>query len=144
MSCFNIGALLVNSWFILSFSSKFIFCLSSQIVGDNAKGRISKRMFLSENLVCFVFFKHPFWDSPFRLITDKMKHLHAPNLHQIIYLKIYFSCLPFDLSNKKLTSWWIRIDIQLTYKFQLLAKDQGDLLHVSTQRNLTRQISSSF
>ena len=73
----------------------------SHIVGNKAKGRISKRVFqenkarqifrktnisyslirtrayqgvrnvrFSENLACFVFLKHPFWDSPFCLITD--------------------------------------------------------------------------
>ena len=26
----------------------------------------------SENLTCFVFLKHPFWDSPFCLITDEL------------------------------------------------------------------------
>ena len=33
----------------------------------------------SENLMCFVFLKHPFWDSPFCLITDElsqMKKIH--------------------------------------------------------------------
>ena len=52
-----------------------------KIVGNKAKGRISKRIFqenkaqqnFSENLACFVFLKHPFWDLPFYLITDKMK-----------------------------------------------------------------------
>ena len=54
-------------------------------VSNKAKGRISKRLFqenisyllirirnvrFSENLACFVFLKHPFWDSPFCLITD--------------------------------------------------------------------------
>ena len=29
-----------------------------------------KNVRFSENLTCFVFFKHPFWDSPFCLITD--------------------------------------------------------------------------
>ena len=28
----------------------------------------------SENLACFVFLKHPFWDSPFCLITDEVGH----------------------------------------------------------------------
>ena len=65
------------------------------IVGNKAKGRISKRVFqenkacqifrkttisyqgvrnvcFSENLACFVFFKYPFSDSPFCLITDDM------------------------------------------------------------------------
>ena len=28
----------------------------------------------SENLACFVFLKHPFWDSPFCLITDEFSH----------------------------------------------------------------------
>ena len=31
----------------------------------------------SENLACFVFLKHLFWDSPFCLITDAMKLLIA-------------------------------------------------------------------
>ena len=26
----------------------------------------------SENLACFVFLKHPFWDSPFCLFTDEI------------------------------------------------------------------------
>ena len=29
----------------------------------------------SENLPCFIFLKHPFWDSPFCLITDDMKKI---------------------------------------------------------------------
>ena len=60
--------------------------------GNKTKGRISKRVFqenkarqifrktyqgvrnvrFSENLACFVFLKHPFWDSPFCLITDEI------------------------------------------------------------------------
>ena len=63
-------------------------------VGNKAKGRISKGVFqenkarqifqktnisyplirtgtcFSENVACFVFFKHPFWDSLFCLITE--------------------------------------------------------------------------
>ena len=31
----------------------------------------------SENLTCFVFLKHPFWDSPFCLITDKLDYACA-------------------------------------------------------------------
>ena len=37
-------------------------------------GKRAKRMFQNnkacQNLACFVFLKHPFWDSPFCLITD--------------------------------------------------------------------------
>ena len=71
----------------------------TKLVGNRAKGRISKRVFqenkarqifrktnisyplirtqvrnvrFSENLTCFVFLKHPFWDSPFCLITDEL------------------------------------------------------------------------
>ena len=83
-----------------------MFSFQLNIVGNKAKGRISKRVFqenkahqifrktkflttrkhttpnfpknelflinvcFSENLVCFVFLKRPFWDSPFGLITD--------------------------------------------------------------------------
>ena len=34
----------------------------------------------SENLACFVFFKHPFWDSPFCLITDELLILSIRSL----------------------------------------------------------------
>ena len=64
-------------------------------MANKTKGRISKRVLrenkarqifrktnmrirgvrnvrFSENLACFVFLKHPFWDSPFCLITDEI------------------------------------------------------------------------
>ena len=56
----------------------------SKFVDNKAKGRITKRVFQEnkkcsrnvrflENLTCFVFLlKHPFWDSPFCLITDEL------------------------------------------------------------------------
>ena len=79
-----------------------------QFVGSKAKGRITKWVFqenkarqtfqknkyfllpdtcayqevnvrFSENLVCFVFLKHPLWDSPFYLITDKLNILFRDN-----------------------------------------------------------------
>ena len=62
---------------------------STYFVGNKAKGQISKRVFQenktgqifrkmkisyplirTRTLVCFVFLKHPFSDSPFSLITD--------------------------------------------------------------------------
>ena len=68
-----------------------------QIVGNKAKERILKRVFpeikhakfsekrtfltyqkvnvrFPENLACFVFLKHPFWDLPFCLIADEMTY----------------------------------------------------------------------
>ena len=64
-----------------------------KIVGNKEKGRNSIQVFqenkalqifrayqgvrnvhFPENLACFVFLKHPFWDSPFSLITDEMNH----------------------------------------------------------------------
>ena len=51
-----------------------------QFVGNKAKVRMCARtcayqgvriVHFSENLACFVFLKHPFWDSPFCLITDE-------------------------------------------------------------------------
>ena len=72
----------------------FYIQIPLQFVGNKAKGRISKQVFqenkarqifrktnisyplirtrkISENLAYFVFLKHPFWDSPFCLITDE-------------------------------------------------------------------------
>ena len=47
-----------------------------QFVGNKAKGRTCayqgiRNVRFSQNLACFVFLKHPFWDSPFCLITDE-------------------------------------------------------------------------
>ena len=39
----------------------------------------------SENLTCFVFLKHSFWDSPFSLITDELIELM---LHEIMNLDL--------------------------------------------------------
>ena len=33
----------------------------------------------SENVACFVFLKHPFWDSPFCLVTDELKDQYVKN-----------------------------------------------------------------
>ena len=43
-----------------------------QFVVNKAKGRISKRVF-QENKARQIFLKHPFWDSPFCLITDELE-----------------------------------------------------------------------
>ena len=39
----------------------------------------------SENLACFVFLKHPFWDSPFSLITDDMRKPRGKCLLMILF-----------------------------------------------------------
>ena len=36
-----------------------------------------KCCFFSENLACYVFLKHPFWDPPFYFITDDINDLNA-------------------------------------------------------------------
>ena len=36
-----------------------------------------KNVFFSENLACYVFLKHPFWDPPFYFITDDINDLNA-------------------------------------------------------------------
>ena len=48
-----------------------------------------KNVCFSENLACFVFLRHPFWDSPFCLITDEFKLVLYPEffiVEQFIYL----------------------------------------------------------
>ena len=82
---------------ILSFSSLDVGPIIPYFVSSKTKGRISKKVFQEnkalqifrktnisyplicirvppvhfwENFACFVFLKHPFWDSPFYLITD--------------------------------------------------------------------------
>ena len=44
-----------------------------------------KNIRFSVNFTCFVFLKHPFWDSPFCLITDDFISVHR---HPLINLKI--------------------------------------------------------
>ena len=43
-----------------------------------------RKVRFSEDLVCFVFLKHPFWDSHFCLISDE---LHNNIFHQVVNLK---------------------------------------------------------
>ena len=99
--------------------------LTASLVGNKAKGRISKQVFqenkarqifrktnisyllirtrtcayqgvrnvrFSENLACFVFLKHPFWDSPFCLITDELniftKYSEISFNHQIDFPEV--------------------------------------------------------
>ena len=117
-SIFHFYGLCQHAMFAFQFNVLFSCCLESlwfhafkgsweyqKIVGNKAKGRISKRVFqenkacqifrktnisyplirtrtcgyqgvrnvcFSENLACFVFLKHPFWDSPFCLMTDEI------------------------------------------------------------------------
>ena len=64
------------------------FEIGFEFVGNKTKGRISKRVFQENKArqifwktnisypfirtrTCFVFLKHPFWDSPFCLITNE-------------------------------------------------------------------------
>ena len=78
-------------------------------VGNKAKGRISKRVFqenkthqtfrktnisyplrvrnihFSENLVCFVFLKHPFWDLPFCLLPHYRRFIGFVQEHSKLY-----------------------------------------------------------
>ena len=41
----------------------------------------------SENLVCFVFLRHPFWDSPFCLITDELPKSYSVHF-EMVYLPV--------------------------------------------------------
>ena len=45
-----------------------------------------KNVRFSENLACFVFLKHPFWDSLFYLITDDIKHMRGVYMTSIRYI----------------------------------------------------------
>ena len=49
--------------------------------------KIGNLFFFSENLVCFVFLKHSFWDSPFCCITDKLTLLMLLVSKLVIILK---------------------------------------------------------
>ena len=81
------------------------------LASNKAKGKISKRVFhenetrqilrntyvcvsggkrcsfFSENSTCFVFLKHPFWDSPFCFITNELLsefHQVVKNMHLLV------------------------------------------------------------
>ena len=119
---------------------------AKHIVGNKAKGRISKRLFqknkprlifrktnisyplirsrtcayqgvrnvrFSENLAYFVFLKHPFLGSPFRLITDDIIKVMRVHLTQsLISYEIY---IQFRLWNRRLPSVTFYSLIYLTF-----------------------------
>ena len=51
-----------------------------------------KNVRFSENFTCFLFLKHPFWDSPFCLITDEFLYLIVKIMYDksLIYNKWFF------------------------------------------------------
>ena len=74
----------------------------------------------SENLACFVLLKHPFWDSPFCLITDE-----STALAQLCILDVYRG-LPKLLISKICFSFpekLIRVRISLYKRMKFSIKD---------------------
>ena len=59
-----------------------------------------RNVHFTENLVCFVFLKHPFWDSPFCLITDKLEEIHLTYITEIVSYK-NFSIKPLVLISSR-------------------------------------------
>ena len=59
-----------------------------------------KKFLFSENLACFVFLKHPFWDSPFRLITDEFITFITMSL----VIKTWVLKIPLWTSHARLTN----------------------------------------
>ena len=113
----------------------------------------------SENLACFVFLKHPFWDSPFCLITDEL-HFHefwAHSLHTghnitarklthcslVASLKIWvIRCqkfkIPLSISTKECF-------LVLHYKLKLLTVHMKEkLLIVAVRRKITSSFLNTF
>ena len=45
-----------------------------------------RNVHFSENLACFVFLKHPFWDSPFCLIADELIRKSFANISELVTL----------------------------------------------------------
>ena len=116
-SCFPANFVkFLRTQFLQNTSGELFWLLLSQVsswfVGNEAGGgRISKQVFkehkahqmfrgtnisyplirtvrFSENLVCFVFFKHPFWDSSFCLITNELLvHLILSSLNHPMKIK---------------------------------------------------------
>ena len=52
--------------------------------------QVVRNVRFSENLVCFVFLKHPFWDSPLCLITDETSYLR--------FLALFIPLTPFSVN----------------------------------------------
>ena len=135
--CFSRSwCMVINFSKLLSLNCKIIELKIFNFVGNKAKGRISKRVFqenearqifrktnifypLTRTRTCFVFFKHPFWDSPLCFITDDLVfHLSlisskASNLYSVICCEIII----ISVTNM------IRLQSEMvSYKFMLSLK----------------------
>ena len=83
----------------------------------------------SENLACFVFLKHPFWNSPFCLITDDFTFgipqtiqgqcSNAPNLKDNLHDKSIGLVLSGRIIDLKLWLWLIILLLYVHKKFNL-------------------------
>ena len=78
--------------------SKHPHWLFSQVVGCAYQGVRNDRF--SENLACFVFLKHPFWDSPYCLVTNKVSSASEAYLRpcqtSIMEVFIFFIVMVFQ------------------------------------------------
>ena len=57
-----------------------------------------KNVRFSENLACFVFLKHPFWDSPFCIITDGFQIQASSKLRYFVPGPNLYESAPFFLN----------------------------------------------
>ena len=64
-----------------------------------------KNVRFSENLTCFVFFKHAFWDSPFCLITDDTIEQWSQNKN-IYNVKCYITTKLKSRKGLKIQTLW--------------------------------------
>ena len=82
-----------------------------------------------EDLACFVFLKHPFWDSPFCLITDVVFFEFAEKIRPDKYF-LFLDGGPYDIRTSQVSSElqcklydWFLYDCELRDKFIFLYVD---------------------
>ena len=116
------------SWFYQFFINKVKGWISKRVFQENKAHQISWKMNISyplvctricayqgvrsncfsENLTCFVFVKHPFWDSPFFLITNKL----FIGFHQPPFFINLLYCFSHPMNtmkvSRKIQKVWIR------------------------------------
>ena len=66
---------------------KFYF-LNSSVIRQTWAYQGVRNVRFWKNLACFVFLKHPFWDSPFCLITDELYLHHYENVMSRLFASI--------------------------------------------------------
>ena len=100
-----------DRWYLMMELELEPFCIHWNLWYIKAYQGVRNNRF-SENLVCFVFLKHPFWDSPFNLITNDF--VYSVTSHKFVLGKSFKTMMKFIIHDVNRALSWRKLSIGST------------------------------